>query len=196
MQNLIKGLGGIDETVKAFDYFREQTVKAGFKDLHLQLNLIGQSKDYTGFNLFNGVNMVEALNKIRVDSATHYHWLACTDMNRDYLESLNDVKVEWENEFKNLPCKYFPNVSVGWDNNPRTHKLLPIISKNNTPEAFEKALREAKKFIDDHDLNPAFLTINSWNEWTETSYLEPDDLYGYGYLEAVKKVFKGNDENE
>lgn len=32
---------------------------------------------------------------------------------------------------------------------------------------------------------------NSWNERTETSYLEPDDLSGYGYLEAVKRVFGG-----
>ncbi|MDR2618079.1 MAG: glycoside hydrolase family 99-like domain-containing protein [Treponema sp.] len=35
--------------------------------------------------------------------------------------------------------------------------------------------------------------MNSWNEWTETSYLEPDDLYGYGYLEAVRRVFRGPD---
>ena len=33
------------------------------------------------------------------------------------------------------------------------------------------------------------ITVNSWNEWTETSYLEPDNLYGYGYLEAIKRVF-------
>ena len=32
-------------------------------------------------------------------------------------------------------------------------------------------------------------TINSWTEWTEMSYLEPDDVYGYGYLEAIKEVF-------
>ena len=38
------------------------------------------------------------------------------------------------------------------------------------------------------------ITVNSWNEWTEASYLQPDDLYGYGYLEAIKKVFV--DENE
>ena len=37
---------------------------------------------------------------------------------------------------------------------------------------------------------PPLVTINSWNEWTETSYLQPDDLYGYGYLEAVRSVFK------
>ena len=42
------------------------------------------------------------------------------------------------------------------------------------------------------DLHPGqapLITINSWNEWTETSYLEPCDLYGYGYLDAIKNVF-------
>ncbi len=33
------------------------------------------------------------------------------------------------------------------------------------------------------------ITVNSWNEWTEESYLLPDDLYGTGYLDAVKNVF-------
>ena len=33
------------------------------------------------------------------------------------------------------------------------------------------------------------VSINSWNEWTEGSYLIPDDLNGYGYLDAIKHVF-------
>ena len=32
--------------------------------------------------------------------------------------------------------------------------------------------------------------VNSWNERTETSYLLPCNVFGYGYLEAVKEVFK------
>ena len=47
----------------------------------------------------------------------------------------------------------------------------------------------AKEYVDTHDLPAPLITINSWNEWTETSYLQPDDLYGYGYLEAIKRVF-------
>ena len=59
-----------------------------------------------------------------------------------------------------------------------------------TPEQIERALRMAKDYADRHPGQPPLITINSWNEWTESSYLEPDDLYGYGYLEAVKRVFK------
>jgi hypothetical protein len=47
----------------------------------------------------------------------------------------------------------------------------------------------AKEYVDSHDLPVPLITINSWNEWTETSYLEPDTKYGYGYLEAIRKVF-------
>ena len=35
------------------------------------------------------------------------------------------------------------------------------------------------------------LLINAWNEWSEGCYLEPDQRYGWGRLEAVKRVFGG-----
>ena len=49
----------------------------------------------------------------------------------------------------------------------------------------------AKEYVDSHNLPAPLITVNSWNEWTETSYFEPDDLYGYGYLNACKEVFLG-----
>lgn len=195
LQNLVKGLGGIDEAADALNYFREQTKKAGFPDLHLQLNLIGTTENYMGFDLFCDVNMKEAFSKIRFDSATHYQFLAFVDMNRDYADVIPDAVKEWEEQAKCLDFPYFPQVSIGWDNNPRANskKFMPTICKNNTPENFEKALIEAKNFIDRHNLHP-LITVNSWNEWTETSYLQPDDIFGYGYLEAVKHVFKPDGE--
>jgi len=47
----------------------------------------------------------------------------------------------------------------------------------------------AKEYVDSHPRQAPLITINSWNEWTETSYLQPCNIFGYGYLEAVKEVF-------
>ncbi len=110
--------------------------------------------------------------------------------NRPYPQILEDVKREYERIDRTYDIPYFPHVSIGWDNNPRYKRLRKDIITENTPENFEKALRMAKDYADTHDLPAKLITINSWNEWTETSYLQPDDLYGYGYLEAIKKVFK------
>ena len=48
----------------------------------------------------------------------------------------------------------------------------------------------AKEYADSKPVNPPLITVNSWNEWTEMSYLQPDDVYGYGYLEAIQDTFK------
>ena len=58
----------------------------------------------------------------------------------------------------------------------------------NTPDRFKMALAEAKKFMDKKNPKHKILTINSWNEWTEGSYIEPDTVHGLGYLEAIRKA--------
>jgi hypothetical protein len=100
---------------------------------------------------------------------------------------MKDVENEWNRIDKGYTFTYYPHVSVGWDNSPRT--VHSAVVKNNTPEAFADALRKAKTHADKHPDRTPLITINSWNEWTETSYLQPCNIYGYGYLEAVKSVF-------
>jgi len=63
------------------------------------------------------------------------------------------------------------------------------IVENKTPESLEKALRMAKDFVDFHPYQALLITINSWNEWTETSNRESCAIYGYSYLEAFRNVF-------
>jgi hypothetical protein len=62
---------------------------------------------------------------------------------------------------------------------------------NNTPESFAAYLQKTREYADNHPDQIKLITINAWNEWVEGSYLEPDMLWGYGYLEAVRKVMNG-----
>ena len=84
---------------------------------------------------------------------------------------------------------FFSHISIGWDNNPRFLSEVVPVMKDCTPENFKKGLYLAKEYADQHPEQPPLITINSWNEWTENSYLEPDNVYEYGFLDAVKEVF-------
>ncbi len=190
---LAEGLGGIEQTRDALNWFREACVKAGLKGLHLQFTMWNTS--FTNLSGADGSKTVpaEKFGSLGFDSCSHYQYVHFADIDRDYADVLCDVEKEWKRLDASLPFPYFPHVSVGWDNNPRFIDFRPGVMKNCTPQNIEKALRMAKAYADSHPSQPPLITVNSWNEWTETSYLEPDDLYGYGYLDAVQKVFLNQD---
>jgi hypothetical protein len=133
----------------------------------------------------------EVAEKLGFDSLTHYNLHGLTDKT-DYNEIIKGVVPLWNEVSDSYSAAYYPQVAVGWDTSPRTFGVHSEIVTNNTPANFEKALIRAKEFVDAHPAQAPLITINSWNEWTETSYLQPCSKYGYGYLEAVKKVFKDN----
>lgn len=195
LPNLVRGLGGVEETKLALDWFRQKTVEAGFSGLHLQLTMYGANNlNLSGVDQSVKSSIEDTCRYMGFNSLSHYQFCHFVDVNREYSDILNDVAVEWKRIETSFSIPYFPHISIGWDNNPRFEEFREAIVKNNTPEAFEKGLQMAKAYADAHPEQPPLITINSWNEWTETSYLEPDSLYGYGYLQAVQRVFCGKKE--
>ena len=189
LKNFIDGLGGVENATEAMEWLREEAKRAGFAGVHYQfVRWSGKVMNLSGVD--SGVTETPAnlTEKMGFDSLTHYQFVHFTNVDRDYLDILEDVSAEWEKIKSEHNLPYYPHVSIGWDNNPRFLHYVGRVVKNNTPENFEKALRMAKDFADKTGVS--LITVNSWNEWTETSYLLPDNLYGYGYLEAVKRVFK------
>ncbi|MBJ7967348.1 MULTISPECIES: glycosyltransferase WbsX family protein [Bacillus cereus group] len=73
---------------------------------------------------------------------------------------------------------------VDWDNSPR-RKESALIMKGANPDKF-------KKYLLQHSKDTDFLFINAWNEWAEGTYLEPDEKYGYKYLEALMEIKKSH----
>ena len=190
VDNLVKGLGGIEATKDALEWFRAETIKAGHPGLDLQLTSWGERmNNVSGVDGGKFLSTKEVVPALGFDSITNYQFVHFCNMNRDYAEILPEVEAEWARMEKDYTVPYYPHVSIGWDNNPRFRGFIPHVCKNNGPEMFEKALRMAKDYVDSHNLPVPLITINSWNEWTETSYLEPDTKYGYGYLEAIRSVF-------
>ena len=189
--NLMQGLGGVEETAEALEWFKDQAAASGLPGLHLQLIVWGEEHlNLSGLDSDTRAVTKDLVMRLGFDSLTHYQYVHFTDIDRDYHDIMIDVQKEWERVYQGYNVPYFPHISIGWDNNPRFKEFKPGIVKNNTPEEIQKALYKAREYVDAHPDWTPLITINSWNEWTETSYLQPDDLYGYGYLKAVKRVFR------
>jgi hypothetical protein len=207
---LIKGLGGVENTKQALADFRRKTKAAGFPDLHLEVMLL---RDYIVANgsplvLPKDANLAtaEGQNALALDlginSIGSYTWLAAVPLpnwpKTQYASVREKVTDYWRAATKEFSIPYYPNVTCGWDSTTRMapsdiytnrgYPHLPVIV-GNTPAEFKTSLLEMKKFLDASGSKQKIFSINSWNEWSEGSYLEPDKTHGFGFLEAIQEVF-------
>lgn len=185
IEKLLESFGGsLEETRKALDYFRNEVKKAGFPGLHIQWNQGGgslMSEEKT--TRFNDWVKVMGFNSIAMYNMGGFV--------EDYVAyGANSIKIR-EQLDSVLDVPVFPCVSIGWDDTPRfpAKGIKDVVHYNNTPQSFATLLSKAKRYADAHPEQPKLITINAWNEWVEGSYLLPDMLNGFGYLEAVKDVF-------
>lgn len=185
IKNFIDGVGGEQNARAGLDYLKERAKNAGFGGAHV-MTTSDVSK--------------ELAEKIGIDSTTVYSWndgtwdkIQSAEPNLNYRDWMAMATALWDKK-NSLGLTYFPNVTVGWDTNPRypAGKFAPMVTGSN-PEDFEKALRMAKSWLEKNTKPglPKLLTVNSWNEWTEGTYLEPDEENGYAYLNAIARVFMG-----
>lgn len=199
ISKFIQGFGSVEMAKAAMERLNEKAISAGLKGVHW--NLVAWGRPILPSETVPA-NTAELIKSLGFNSATSYVWIhhvqlpeTQTDFNfvRDaYFAHWDKVKTEY-----NVP--YYPNVTMGWDATPRcdlksewANVGYPFMNTigNNTPENFQKALQMTKDKLLADPNGPRILNINCWNEWTEGSYLEPDTINKYGYLEAVKSVFK------
>ncbi len=186
----VAGLGSVKEAQSALDWLQLRAKEKGLPGVHLQLTVrrgsAGAYEDKSS-NLGDYSNE-DLVSLLGAHSGTSYQFVADAEYGEgDYVPWANAAMAKWEEDEKVYPM-FFPHVTIGWDNTQRMPSEKTAII-NSTPFAFEACLHKAKMFIDNHTDRPQLITINSWNEWTEGSYLLPDMRWGYAYLEAVKKVF-------
>ncbi len=210
--NMVENLGGLEAACGYFTDFRKRVKDAGLGELHL--NAVGMevrsdiamlddknTPDHLPSNMKSRDEINNILVKLGIDSRSGHGWNkrkhADTFPSFDYLKFAMKNIAEYELFSSSLELPFNPAVCMGWDVSPRAVPSevyenvgfpFMVILSDNTPECFKTALRKAKDFIQSDKFTGNMLLINSWNEWTEGTYIEPDTEYGYAYLEAVKEI--------
>jgi hypothetical protein len=83
---------------------------------------------------------------------------------------------------------FYRGVMPSWDNTAR-RKSKGKVFLHSSPGAYRNWLRiTAARTRAEPDPENRLLFINAWNEWAEGCHLEPDEKYGYAWLNATRQV--------
>lgn len=82
----------------------------------------------------------------------------------------------WEN--------VYPTILPQWDRTARVGKADGVYV-DSTPEKFKEHVLHAKSMIANKEPEHQVLFLKSWNEWAEGNYMEPDLVFGHGYINAL-----------
>lgn len=85
----------------------------------------------------------------------------------------------WEN--------VFPTILSNWDRSPRASSWDGVYM-GASPEKFQAHLRRAIDMVSEKDSQHQVIILKSWNEWGEGNYVEPDQEFGHGWLDAIYKA--------
>ncbi len=186
--NLIAGLGGLDATADAFGWMRRRCAERGLPGVNLQAITWGGAGVEAGAKL-ERLTEEQIAAALSFDSATSYQFAMDCGSKGDYIVWADKGISRWS-RYEKIYRKFHPHVSIGWDNTQRNPTFAADhVVTNATPDAFEACLWRARQYLEAHPDQAPLVTLNSWNEWTEGSYLLPDMRWGYRYLQAVRNVF-------
>lgn len=169
-------------------YWDKRATECGFSGLYdisksnFRNNNLTAVMDYEPFSsptMFNAIkcNLIKYLNKIKPR-------IFFADYDKLWKNNLKRVK-------KINRINYFYSGFVNYDDTPRRGCKAKVIT-GFSPEKFCAYLTELLKICNSQNREYVFLT--AWNEWGEGAYLEPDSIFGFQYLEAVRKAIENLNE--
>ncbi len=171
---LVQDLGGIENVNRALQRMRQACRDAGFDGL----TLLGE---YRGLD----PNHLRLMQQLGLDYTFAYCWHVPNSPTPEQA-----IRTQLEYIRKTQELAILPQVVTvsqawsGWQDEGSIWKIPPA--------DFATLLRQAKDFIatlPPDQLGSRMLLLDNWNEWGEGHYIAPYREYGFGYLDAVRKVF-------
>lgn len=202
----------IDCLNEMLDYWNELAKNNGFNGIKFAYQhpafVLDRNRDDSRFDynieyqptyaqIFSSQNKYRILKKIKRKLTSFFEkylkidlrYVGNTLIKYDY-----DTMWEYITNMDPVTPKSIPGAFVNWDNSPRRGDK-GIVYTGVTPEKFEKYLTiQIKRAKEVYHSDKLF--IFAWNEWAEGGYLEPDKIWEYRMLEAIKKSLELNGEYE
>lgn len=140
-----------------------------------------------GFDAVNsrGVFRADVIVRKKIEIFKRYIFRKCFNV---YLVS--HCKQEEINKYLYVPSDtkeyVYPTLLPNWDRSARSGKKARIYT-DSTPEVFRDQFKHALTLIKNKQPEHKILFLQSWNEWAEGNYVEPDLRYGHGFLDVLKE---------
>lgn len=99
----------------------------------------------------------------------------------DYKKIMNNFYLPIEKE-ENV----YPQILPRFDRTPRAGRNARVYD-NCTPQLFGKSVDKALEIVKEKTPEHRIIFLQSWNEWGEGNYMEPDLKFKHGYLDELKK---------
>lgn len=171
---LVQDLGSKEAVQRAFDRMRQVCRDAGFDGLTILGEYRGLNRDHLGL-----------LKDLGLDATFAYCWGIPGSPAPEQAIAKQMENIRTTQELNVLPQVI--TVSQAWSGWRDEGSIWKI-----PPKGFESLLRQAKAFsetLPEAALGRRMLLLDNWNEWGEGHYLAPYREYGFGYLDAVRRVF-------
>ena len=200
ISRFIAQMGGVEDAAEVLADFRARAKAAGLPGLHLNavgLDMLDRSPQSAARH--------DQVVKAGFDSCTSYNCVCLSEKwmqefpRVDFQEMADDYIEVAKKTMQALPFPFYPVITTGWDPSPRTIQsevydptpCYPWMAvMESSPEKLADATRKTAELLMTRPADERIMFFNAWNEWTEGSYLEPDNFYGMKMLEAIRDALK------
>ena len=163
---LASWVGGVDVLKKALDYLRKEVKKLGYRDLIIMC--CGDSSEFFG--------------KLGVDAVHAYSW------------GINGYDVKFTkgrilSNMKEGSVHTVPTVSMGYNHTGWTGVRTPVLEPDDMVTLLEWVKNDILTQYDKNSWKSKLVMLSTWNEYGEGTYMMPAGVHGFGYLDALRKVF-------
>ena len=200
ISRFISQMGGVEDAAEVLEDFRARAKAAGLTGLHLNavgLDMLDRSPQSAARH--------DQVIRAGFDSCTSYNCVCLSEKwmqefpRVDFQEMADDYIEVAKKTMQALPFPFYPVITTGWDPSPRTIQsevydptpCYPWMAvMESSPEKLADATRKTAELLMTRPADERIMFFNAWNEWTEGSYLEPDNFYGMKMLEAIRDALK------